>query len=518
MTKQKETGKAELVPILVVDDMPENIMAVEQTLQNMDLDIVSAASGRAALKAALERDFAFIILDVMMPGMDGFETAALIRGRERSRDIPIIFLTGLSTTDEHVRRGYALGAVDYIIKPFVAEELRGKVRAYAKLYREKTALQTEMFQAVPRAGGMPILVVDDTPANLLAMTEVLKPLGERLFTAASGREALSVLMKENVAILVTDINMPGMDGFELAQKLQEYERFRHISVIFVTAINRALQDIKRGYALGPVDYIFLPCPPEILQAKIRAFLNICQGNRILTDQLTEIRRLNEEMTTKSWQLNNMNTYLEKRVLERTEELRESCEKQRQSLQGLIQVVSATTEVRDPYTAGHQLRVADLSRDIARELGYDEERMEDVHMAGTIHDLGKIGIPAEILAKPGKISATELTLIKAHAQIGYDIIKGIEFPWPIAQMIYQHHERLDGSGYPQGLRGEEILHEARIIMVADIMEAMVSHRPYRPALGIEPALKELRAGRGVRYDPQVVDICLCLFLEKGYTLE
>ncbi len=191
---------------------------------------------------------------------------------------------------------------------------------------------------------------------------------------------------------------------------------------------------------------------------------------------------------------------------------------RKALGGIIQVLSAASEFRDPYTAGHQRRVADLARAIAQELALSPDQVEGIRVAGVVHDIGKLGIPAEILSKPTRLSKLEFSLIQSHAQIGHDILRDIEFSWPIAQIILQHHERLDGSGYPQGLKGDDILFESRILAVSDVIEAMASHRPYRPALGIEAALKEIEAGKGVLYDPAVVSACLKLFREKGYAMK
>ncbi|RLB08274.1 MAG: hypothetical protein DRG50_00270 [Deltaproteobacteria bacterium] len=199
-----------------------------------------------------------------------------------------------------------------------------------------------------------------------------------------------------------------------------------------------------------------------------------------------------------------------------EELRQSSEKLQRAMDGIIRAMALTTEIRDPYTAGHQQRVANLACAIAKEMGLPENKIRAIHTAAVIHDIGKIYIPAEILSKPGQLTEIELSLFKAHPQIGYDILKTIEFPWPVAQIVLQHHERMDGSGYPRGLSGEEILLEARILGIADIVEAMASHRPYRPAFGIEKALKEISEEKGILYDPEVVDACLRLFREKKFT--
>jgi HD-GYP domain-containing protein (c-di-GMP phosphodiesterase class II) len=188
-----------------------------------------------------------------------------------------------------------------------------------------------------------------------------------------------------------------------------------------------------------------------------------------------------------------------------------------SLEQTIQVIAGTVDQRDPYTAGHQRRVAHLCTQIARKMGLGEDRVHGLHLAASIHDLGKVGIPAEILSKPGRLTAIQYSLVKEHAQMGYEIVRGVQFPWPIADMVLQHHERMDGSGYPHGIRGDAILLESRILAVADVVEVMATHRPYRASLGIEAALEEIIAGRGKLYDAATVDACVQVFREDGYQL-
>lgn len=183
----------------------------------------------------------------------------------------------------------------------------------------------------------------------------------------------------------------------------------------------------------------------------------------------------------------------------------------------IQVATNLVEMRDPYTAGHERRVAEIAVAIGIELELDAKRLEGLRIGGYIHDIGKIIVPSEILSKPGRLSGPEYELIKGHPQAGYDILKGVNFPWPVADIAHQHHERMDGSGYPRGLKGDEILLEARITAVADVVEAMSSHRPYRPGIGVEAALAEIESGSGTRYCPAAVGACLRLFREKGYKL-
>ncbi|MDO9010630.1 MAG: HD domain-containing protein [Gallionella sp.] len=193
------------------------------------------------------------------------------------------------------------------------------------------------------------------------------------------------------------------------------------------------------------------------------------------------------------------------------------EKLELSLDHAVTAIAATVEMRDPYTAGHQRRVAKLAAAIAKEMGLPEQQVEGLRMAGVVHDIGKIHVPAEILSNPSKLTAAEFEIIKTHPQAGYDILKGIDFPWPVAEIVYQHHEKLDGSGYPRGLKGEEILLEARILTVADVVEAMASHRPYRPGFGVFPSLQEIARNKGKFYDKKVVTACLRLFMEKNYEL-
>jgi len=193
----------------------------------------------------------------------------------------------------------------------------------------------------------------------------------------------------------------------------------------------------------------------------------------------------------------------------------SAQRLERSMESTVQMIAATVEIRDPYTAGHQNRVAQLAAAIAREMALPDDRIHGLHLASIVHDVGKIQIPAEILSKPTRLTEIEYEIIKTHAQAGYDILKDVDFPWPIAEIVWQHHERLDGSGYPRGLKADDILFEAKILAIADTIEAMSAARPYRPAVGINAALKEIARGRGTQYDAAAADACLRLFDEKRF---
>lgn len=200
------------------------------------------------------------------------------------------------------------------------------------------------------------------------------------------------------------------------------------------------------------------------------------------------------------------------------EQKQAQNKLKKTMNAIIETISKIMDTRDPYTAGHQIRVSQLAHRIAQEMNLSPNKIESVRIASLIHDIGKIGIPSEILTKPTKLDTIEFSFMKKHPEIGYTILKDIDFPYPIAQIVLQHHERNDGSGYPQGLKGEAILLEAKIINVADVVEAMSSHRPYREALGIDVTLEEIIKNKGILYDPEIVDVCVKLFKEKGFNFE
>jgi putative nucleotidyltransferase with HDIG domain len=253
--------------------------------------------------------------------------------------------------------------------------------------------------------------------------------------------------------------------------------------------------------------------PLIVEGKVIGILDISAQDPGAFDP-EEVRLLEELAGSVSIGIWSLRTDRERQRAEA--KVQHSLKKIKQALDGTVLAVANTVEMRDPYSAGHQRRVAQLAGAIAQEMGFSPERVEGMRVLGCLHDIGKIAVPAEILSKPGRLTPMEFMLIKEHPRVGYEIIKDIDFPFPVAQGILQHHERLNGSGYPLGIKGPDIILEARILAVADVVEAMASHRPYRKALGIDQALEEISRNRGILYDPEVVDICLQLFLEKGFS--
>ena len=400
-----------------------------------------------------------------------------------------------------------------------------------------------------------ILIVEDSPTQALKLEYFLKEHNFSYVWAKDGLEALNKAKENKPDLIVSDIVMPKMDGYELCRNIKADNTLKNIPVILLTTLT-GTEDIIKGLDVNADFYITKPYEENLLLSKINLLLSekiteqsdvdkepeiIFDGKpyrisanrkQILNLLLSTHENLifqNQTLAQTQETLRKLNEGLEEKVREKTahllaeitdrkqaeKQLEQSMEKLRKAMGGIIQAITLVVERRDPYTAGHQHRVADLARSIATEIGLSSDQINGVRLAGSVHDVGKIAVPAEILSKPGKINRNEFEIIKKHPQVGYDILKEIEFPWPIAQIILQHHERMDGSGYPQGLKGDKILLEAKIMGVADVVEAMSSHRPYRPALGIDAALEEISKNRGILYDPEVVDVCLKLFQDKGF---
>ncbi len=319
------------------------------------------------------------------------------------------------------------------------------------------------------------------------------------------------------AVAFLDLNMPpGPDGEWTAEEIHNLDP--QINSVVVTGYRSTNFSNARRQARFSDKLLYLQKPfhpREIVQFATALSIKWQAEKQLLTMQ-ADLENLVELRTTelvKSNQLLKIEIENRKRM---QQELQQSFESLKIAMHSTIQAISMTVEKRDPYTSGHQQRVASLAKTIAEELKLPESQIESIYMAAGIHDIGKISLPAEILVKPIPLSDIEISLVQAHAQASYDILKGIKFPWAIADIVLQHHERMDGSGYPRGLAGDNIVFEARIICVADVVETMASHRPYRPSIGMDKALEEIANNRGVLYDPQVVDACLKIFKETDFS--
>ena len=375
-----------------------------------------------------------------------------------------------------------------------------------------------------------ILVVDDDAMILDLYKRILTPDNPlpampafEVICCTQGDEAVDAVKKslaDNTpyAVAFLDLNMPpGPDGQWTADEIQKLDP--GVNIIMVTGYRSTESGGQQTSANFSDKLLYLQKPfyrQEIIQFST-ALSTKWQAERQLLDLHSDLEVLIEKRTAELVQSNKL---LKKEIENRKhvqEELEQSLQNLKKVMAATIQAIALTVEKRDPYTSGHQMRVAALTRAICESLGFGEHQLEGAYMAASIHDIGKISLPAEILSKPIQLTNIEISLIQGHAQAGYDILKGIEFPWPIADIIIQHHERMNGSGYPQGLAGDDILMEARVIGVADVVETMASHRPYRPSMGIDKALAEITHNSGILYDAEVVSACLKIFQEDAFEL-
>ncbi len=451
--------------ILVADDQQEACDLIKKMLEIEGYTIFQAYNGKEALGVVQNFPIDVTILDIKMPVMDGIE--ALKKIKQIDPSIEVLIMTGYSDFKTLKQTIGDFGAFDYLSKPFKRDELIHAVHN-AFLKRESNR-------------GKDHKILKNRIAQL-----------EKDFNTKN-RELRETQIKYRSII------EKNADGIIIVTKKG--------IVCFVNSAGEALFDKKRERLIGE-SFGFPIMAAETTEIEI-----ISKGGNV---QTVEARLSETEWEGEIAYLASLRDITDRKQME--EQLQHSLANIKKSMEGTIQVVSMIVEKKDPYTAGHQQRVADIARAIAEEKGLSKERIEGIYMSGVIHDLGKVSVPSEILSKPGKITKIEFELIKTHAQEGYNILEKIEFPWPVALIVQQHHEKIDGSGYPLGLSGKEILLESRIMCVADVVEAMASHRPYRPALGIDEALKEISHKNGVSFDPEVVDACLKIFKEKKFSLD
>jgi putative two-component system response regulator len=321
-----------------------------------------------------------------------------------------------------------------------------------------------------------ILVVEDEPIVAEDIKIRLQGLGyDVLGTARSGKEAIKKAENLRPDLVLMDIVLEGeMDGIEAATRIRTCF---DIPIVYVTAYADD-KTLERAKITEPFGYILKPFEDRELHTTVAIALHKHRMETIINEKEEKLRK---------------------------------------NFEDTVYALSSAVEMRDPYTAGHQERVSKLACAIAREVGFSSAQIEGLRLAGMIHDIGKIKVPQEILSKPGQLSAVDFSVIIIHPKVGFDILCNIDFPYPVAQIVLQHHERIDGSGYPAGLKDEDILPQAKVLAVADVVEAIASHRPYRAALGLNRALSEISKNKGVLFDPDAVEACLRLFREKGFKL-
>lgn len=323
-----------------------------------------------------------------------------------------------------------------------------------------------------------VLVVDDDTSNLKMASYILGRVQMRVSCLKSGEDAVQFLKENRPDLILLDIHMPGMDGFQTMQALRENKTAADIPVIFLTADDDSNTE-KRGLEVGAVDFIKKPFVPEVLLLRVRHTIDL---SRLQAD-------------------------LEHEVLKKTQEIAAQHEKLERISMQIVKALSGAVDAKDTYTNGHSLRVAEYSREIARRAGLSEEMQDDIYMMGLLHDVGKIGVPDAIINKPARLTNEEFEVIKNHPVMGAKILKNInDFPKLITGARW-HHERYDGKGYPDGIAGEEIPLEARIIAIADAYDAMSSRRSYRDVLSQDIVRSEIEKGKGTQFDPVIAEIAL-----------
>jgi PAS domain S-box-containing protein/putative nucleotidyltransferase with HDIG domain len=454
--------------ILIVEDSEDDAQLLLRELRSGDYEpIFERVETREALVAALKRQkWDIITADFTMPHFSSPEALTLLR--ERGLDIPFIIVSGTIGEDTAVEAMKA-GANDYIMKsnlkrlvPAIGRELREmeirrKQREAERALRESEAKYRTLVEKLQEG-----VYQTDLEGNYITLNKT----GATIFGFDSPEQIIGKYKTIDLyydpserAVIIQDMKNTGYCVREVRVKRRDG------SSIWMLANNNARLD-ENG--------------------------NIIGYEGVFTD-ITEHKNAEEGR-------------------------RQSTEKLVAAMEATIEAMAMTVEMRDPYTAGHQRRVTELALAIAKELGLSDAEINGIRLAGIVHDIGKMQIPAEILSKPGRLTELEFSMIKNHPSVGYEILKHVEFPWPVAKIVLQHHERMDGSGYPSGISGSDILLEARILGVADVVEAMASHRPYRPALGTGQALNEISKNSAILYDPKVVDACYKLFYEKGFKLD
>lgn len=446
------------IKLLILEDNPADaelmVLELEKEKYIVTGEIVKTEEN---FRKSLKRPFDLILADYTLPSMNALD--ALEIAREIAPLVPVVVVSG-TIGEEFAVECIKAGAIDYVLKDRLYRLCQVVERALKDVKEYKNRRQAEdLFKKIFINSPNAIFIIQDGKFKMV----------NPQFVKESGFNEEELLNR---------------DSFILVHP-EDKKKLREI----------VIKNLKEGLS-SPFEFRGIRKDGEIVWAlQVVTSITYQEEKAILGNfqDITEIKRSEKE-------------------------LEQSYRKLQKTMQDTINIIAKVVEVKDPYTAGHQHRVSQLAARIAKELKYPPDKLEGIKIAALVHDIGKISIPAEILSKPTKLNEIEYSLIKNHSQIGHDIIKTIDFPWPVAEIILQHHERLDGSGYPQGLKGDEILPEARIMGVADVVEAISSHRPYRPALGIDAALEEITKNKGILYDPKVVDACLKLFKEKGFKFE
>lgn len=451
------------IKVLLIEDNPGDIRLTHEMLleeSRFSFELIQASVLSKGVEHLKDNSIDIVLLDLGLPDSQGIDTLHVILSM--APRIPIIVLTGLSD-EELAINAVKAGAQDYVIKGQINSPLlcRSILYAIERKIAEDALKQSEIQYR---------LLADNMKDQIWLLDMNLKPT----YVSPSVERSLGYTFEEIIKLPMKKFLTA--TSFQLAMDFLNIEMPKASADQFYVLKNSLELEFCTKYS----STLWLEFQFSLIWDNDQPLSILCTGRDITERQQAE-------------------------------------ERTRKALRATVEAFTTTVETRDPYTAGHQRRVADLARTIAEELNLPTNIVDGIRMAASIHDLGKISVPAEILIKPSKLSDIEFSLIKIHSKSGYDILKDIDFPWPVARIVLEHHERINGSGYPNGLVSEDTLLESRIIAVADVVESMASHRPYRPALGIAAALEEIEKNRNILYDNDVVDTCLKLFKEKKYHL-
>jgi len=453
--------------ILVVEDEAIVALGIQSSLERLGYEVVGrAGTGAEALALAEQARPDLVLMDVMLDGsgMDGIDTASELHERF---NLPVVYLSAV-TDEQTLDRAKRTDPFGYLVKPFKDHELSLAIEVALYKSRTEQRLQENERLLSTTLGSLAEAVVStDTEGRVSYLNPAAAVMLGVEPEQALGREIAALF-----SILEPDTRLPITGLEEICSP-----RAAHPLCEDMLLVTPNGQEMPVGLSVSPVIGARGDFPGRVLVMR--------------------------------------NVALRK---EAEAELHTSMQALRTAFRQTVRALASMAEKRDPYTAGHQQRVAKLACAIGRELGLPEESLEGLEVAGTLHDIGKVYVPAEILAKPARLSHMEMGIMKSHSEVGFEILREVNFPWPVARSVLEHHERLDGSGYPGGLKDGDISREARILAVADVVEAMSSHRPYRAALGLTKALEEIRSGRGRIYDPEAVDACLAVMNSGGFTFD
>ncbi|HHU70387.1 MAG TPA: HD domain-containing protein [Thermoanaerobacterales bacterium] len=455
----------EKIRVLIIEDSEDDTFLILRELRRGGYKpVYERVETESAMRAALSsKEWDLILSDYNMPCFSTYEALSILK--ESGIDVPFIIVTG-AIGEENAVQLMKEGANDYVMKDHIQRLVPVIERELQEAEGRKSRRKTEDLYRKSD-------FVVNASSDMMVMIN-------RNYVYETANKSFYKAFKKNSPEEIVGSSVSDVWGREIfEQEIKDY-------------LDRCLNGEEISTEM------WFDMPGEGRQCFEINYIPYCDNNGAITHAIMVGHNITK-----------------RKIVE--QELNKSYQKLQKALEGTVHALSTLVEMRDPYTAGHQKRVAMIAQAIAREIGLPEDHVQSIWVASLIHDVGKIRVPSDILSKPGRISKAEFELIKEHPKTGYEILSKIEFPWSVADIVLQHHERMDGSGYPQGLKGDDILLASRIVGVADVVEAMTYHRPYREALGLNAALDEIKKNKGILYDPEVADACIRIFLEKGFVL-